>query len=147
MQRIERSQIAALIPHAGAMCLLDQVERWDATAIQCITTHHHDASNPLRRADGRLGAVCAVEFAAQAMALHGRLIAPASGSPKPGILASVRDLRLHAATLDHVSGEIAIDALLVMGDGRSATYSFRLRGAETELATGRATVVFDVEVI
>ncbi|HEY1503252.1 MAG TPA: phosphotransferase [Stellaceae bacterium] len=141
---IDRSQIARLIPHAGAMCLLDKVVSWDAGSIRCLTTRHRSSDNPLRRADGKIGAICAVEFAAQAMALHGRLVADTDGPPKPGILASVRDVRLHKPFLDGVIGDIAIDAVLLMGDGRSATYSFTLSAAQNRLGSGRATVIFDV---
>jgi predicted hotdog family 3-hydroxylacyl-ACP dehydratase len=140
---IERSEIARLIPHAGAMCLLDKVVRWDAGSISCLTTHHRNSDNPLRRADGNIGVICAVEFAAQAMALHGRLSTDPTGAPKPGFLASVRDVRLHKRFLDQVAGDIVIDAALVMGDGRSAIYAFTLSTAEDKLASGRATVVFD----
>ena len=140
---IERSQIATLIPHAGAMCLLDKVVSWDAGAIRCVTTRHRTSDNPLRRADGKIGGICAVEFAAQAMALHGRLAADTSDAPKPGFLASVRDVRLHTPFLDEVVGEIVIDAALLMGDGRGATYSFTLSTALDKLASGRATVIFD----
>lgn len=141
---IERSQIAALIPHAGTMCLLDNVVSWDASSIRCLTTRHRNSDNPLRRPDGSIGAICAVEFAAQAMALHGRLVTEANHPPKPGILASVRDVRLHAVSLDRLSGDLAIEAKLLVGDGRSATYSFALSAAEQKLVSGRATVVFDV---
>jgi len=142
---IERSQIARLIPHAGAMCLLDKVMRWDANSIRCLTTRHRSSDNPLTRADGKIGAICAVEFAAQAMALHGRLVTGMNDSaPKPGFLASIRDVRLHTPFLDQVAEDIVIDAALLMGDGRSATYSFTLSAAEDKLASGRATVVFDM---
>jgi predicted hotdog family 3-hydroxylacyl-ACP dehydratase len=141
---IEHRQIAALIPHAGAMCLLDKVVSWDANSIRCLTTHHRSSDNPLKRADGKIGAICAVEFAAQAMALHGRLVTDTNGAPKPGFLASVRDVRLHTPFLDQVVGEIVIDAALLMGDGRGAAYSFALGTARDKLASGRATVIFDV---
>jgi len=141
---IDSSQIARLIPHAGTMCLLDKVVSWDTGSICCLTRHHRSSDNPLRRADGKLGAICAVEFAAQAMALHGRLVTDTSGAPKPGILASVRDVRLHAPFLDEVAGDIVIDAALLMGDGRSATYSFMLSTTAGKLGGGRATVVFEM---
>jgi predicted hotdog family 3-hydroxylacyl-ACP dehydratase len=141
---IEGSQIAQMIPHAGAMCLLDRVVSWDAGSIRCLTTHHRHSDNPLKRVDGKIGAICAVEFAAQAMALHGRLVTDTDDAPKPGILASVRDVRLHAAFLDEVAGDIVIDAALLMGDARGATYSFTLSTAQDKLASGRATVIFDV---
>lgn len=141
---IERREIASLIPHAGTMCLLDKVVAWDARAIRCLTTRHRGSDNPLRRPDGSIGAICAIEFAAQAMALHGRLVTAASDPPKPGMLASVRDVRLHAAFLERTIDDIAVEAALLMGDGRGATYSFALSAAGQKLVSGRATVIFDV---
>ena len=67
-----RADIAALIPHAGAMCLLDAVLSWDRTSIACTASSHRAIDNPLA-AEGRLDAVCGVEYAAQAMAVHGGL--------------------------------------------------------------------------
>lgn len=145
MTALDRDQIAALIPHAGTMCLLDSVDLWDATSIRCVTGSHRRPDNPLRRAEGSLGAVCAVELAAQAMALHGRLIGDANGPPKPGALASVRDVRLRVAYLDRIVEDIVVDATLLMGDGSTATYSFTLTAAQNEVARGRATVIFDVK--
>jgi predicted hotdog family 3-hydroxylacyl-ACP dehydratase len=141
---MERSEIALLIPHAGAMCLLDKVVRWDAGSIRCLTTRHRSADNPLQRAGGEIGAACAIEFAAQAMALHGRLLHDTGGAPKPGYLASVRDVRLHAPFLDKIVEDLVIDAALLMGDGRTASYSFTLSTAAGEIASGRATVVFEM---
>jgi predicted hotdog family 3-hydroxylacyl-ACP dehydratase len=143
MTMLDRSQIAALIPHAGTMCLLDRVERWDATSIRCVTARHRRGDNPLRRVEGGIGAVCAIEFAAQAMAVHGRLAGEVSGLPKPGILASVRDLRLRTAYLDQIADDLVIEAALLMSDGVSATYSFAVTTTQGALASGRATVVFD----
>ena len=33
---LDRTVIAGLIPHAGAMCLLDEVLAWDATTIVVV---------------------------------------------------------------------------------------------------------------
>ena len=66
--------IATLIPHTGAMVLLDRVEAWDTDGILCRARSHLDDDNPLRR-DGRLAACCGLEYALQAAALHGALIA------------------------------------------------------------------------
>ena len=56
------------------MCLLDAVLDWDDARITCRATSHADPANPLR-ADGRLGAANGIEYAAQAMAVHGALLA------------------------------------------------------------------------
>ena len=45
MTRLGRDEILALIPHGGAMCLLDVLLNWDADHITCLS---HRAGNPLR---------------------------------------------------------------------------------------------------
>ncbi len=70
---MNHAAICARLPHAGRMCLLERLEFWDGDSITCIATSHRDADNPLRRG-GRLHAVAGVEYAAQAMALHGNLL-------------------------------------------------------------------------
>jgi len=78
------------------------------------------------------------------MAVHGRLAGDVSHPPKPGVLASIRDLRVRVGTLDRIIDDIAIDAVLLMADGSGAIYSFMVSAAQGELACGRATVVFDI---
>ena len=103
---IEKPDIARLIPHAGAMCLLDAVLDCDAIRIRCATTSHRDLGNPLRRSS-QLGILCGVEYAAQAMALHGALAATGAGTARSaatgaGYLASGRDLACHTDRLDRL---------------------------------------------
>jgi hypothetical protein len=81
---MDRQAIAARIPHQGSMCLLDTVLRWDAEEILCQTGSHLLADNPLRAA-GRLGVANAIEYAAQAMAVHGALLAGDAARPRPVI--------------------------------------------------------------
>ncbi|MCK7498102.1 MAG: hypothetical protein MZW92_50905 [Comamonadaceae bacterium] len=71
---MNRDQICARLPHGGHMCLLERLESFDAEAIRCRARSHRDADNPLR-SNGQLHAVCGVEYAAQAMALHATLTA------------------------------------------------------------------------
>ncbi len=65
--------IAQRIPHAGRMCLLDALHSWTADGLHCSATGHAALDHPLRSAGGLL-APCAIEYAAQAMALHGALL-------------------------------------------------------------------------
>ena len=71
---LDRDWIEQHIPHKGRMCLLDEVLSWDALRIRCRSGTHRAADNPLR-AHGRLGVACGIEYAAQAMAVHGALCA------------------------------------------------------------------------
>jgi len=140
---LDRAGIAARIPHQGTMCLLERLETWDERAIHCTTGTHRDPANPLRTASGLL-APCAVEYAAQAMALHGALRAPEGEPPSPGYLASVRDARFARARLDEVDGPLHVRAEFVAGDLRQLLYRFTVADANgATLAEGRATVVLN----
>jgi predicted hotdog family 3-hydroxylacyl-ACP dehydratase len=140
MKPISRTEILAMIPHGESICLLDEVQDWDADWLRCRSQRFLAADNPLRRADGSLGAACGIEIAAQAMAVHGRLTAPQQSAPVPGFLVSVRDVHLAHPWL--ATGPLLIEARRLMGDGRGASYSFTLTAMGTDLLRGRATVMF-----
>lgn len=142
MTVIDRRQIATMIPHGGAMCLLDAVLSWDLLSVRCLSRRHRCPDNPLRQADGRMGTACGLEFAAQAMAVHGRLVAASGGRPVPGYLASVRDLWLRTARLDGVDGDLIIVAERLTGNAQGAVYRFAVAIGDIEFLNGRATVVF-----
>lgn len=140
---LDHDGIAARIPHQGRMCLLDRLVRWSAADIECSAVSHADTANPLRTASGLL-APCAVEYAAQAMALHGALVAPAGEGATPGYLASVRAVKLHVLRLDTAVAPLAVRAERLAGDARQILYRFTLHdGAGAPLAEGRATVVLN----
>jgi predicted hotdog family 3-hydroxylacyl-ACP dehydratase len=141
---IERAEIAALIPHAGKMCLLDRVISWDEQRIACRSRAHCDPDNPLRQ-DGRLGALAAIEFAAQAMAAHGRLAGAVGERPRAGIIASLRDIRCRCDRLDQLEADLEISATRLMGDDRNVMYAFSVACGNEELVTGRATVVLQAD--
>ncbi|WP_298231954.1 hydroxymyristoyl-ACP dehydratase [uncultured Azohydromonas sp.] len=139
---LEREDIAARIPHQGRMCLLDRVRAWDAASVTCTAASHRDPDNPLRSAGG-LPSPCAIEYAAQAMALHGALVAPAEGGPRPGFLASVRDARFAVARLDLLPGELEIRVRRLAGTGSQVLYQFQVSSDGAPVAEGRAAVVLD----
>ena len=140
---LDREAIAARIPHSGAMCLLDRLLAWTAQDIRCGTFSHLDPANPLRRG-GQLPAAAAIEYASQAMALHGSLCTPAGEPPSAGFLASVRGVQLAVARLDDIPGEILVSADRLLGDAGQAQYRFALHDAGGRLlADGRATVILE----
>jgi len=136
-----RDDIAALIPHSGSMCLLDGVLSWDENTIICRTASHRLPDNPLR-SNGRLAGVCGVEYAAQAMALHGGLTGGGS-RPSAGYLASIRDLTCFVGRLDDISDDLTIRAGKLLGEGNRVIYAFTVRAGDLDLLTGRAAVVID----
>jgi predicted hotdog family 3-hydroxylacyl-ACP dehydratase len=140
---LTREGIEALIPHAGPMCLLDGVAQWDESRIRCVTRTHLDARNPLRL-DGRLPVLCGIEYAAQAMAVHGGLARSAGAKPRAGYLASVRDVACARDRLDDLEGDLMIEAWRLMGDGERVVYGFSLTAGGKEVMRGRAAAVLEV---
>jgi predicted hotdog family 3-hydroxylacyl-ACP dehydratase len=140
--RLTRAEIAGLIPHAGAMCLLDGVVHWDEDRIRCVSRSHLDAGNPLR-AGGRLPAVCGIEYAAQAMATHGGLAGSTCGRPRAGYLASLRDVVCRRDRLDDLDGDLVVEAERVLADEGRVIYQFKLWVGEMEVLSGRAAVVLE----
>lgn len=136
---LDRAGIQRLIPHQGAMCLLDRVVSWSAGEIHCESRSHLDPATPLRR-QGRLGAIAGIEYGLQAAALHGAL---RSQAPQPpGLLAALRSVALHVPFLDDPAiGMLRIEAMLTHGDSRAMIYEFRLcAGDRGLLVRGRATI-------
>jgi len=152
---LDRQWIEQHIPHKGRMCLLDEVLSWDAARIRCRSGSHRAADNPLR-AHGRLGAACGIEYAAQAMAVHGALVAASAplertvsrsvrGSigPAIGYLASVRNVVLRVTRLDDLEADLIASAERITGDSRTVLYEFSVWHRERSLLSGRASIVFD----
>ena len=146
MLTLDHDWIAARIPHHGDMCLLDAVVDWSETAISCRATSHADPANPLRAAD-RLGAANGIEYAAQAMAVHGALLAGSSDKPRQGYLTSVRSVSLHVARLDNLAGELSVQAERLSGDSNHILYQFSLSHDGHCLLEGRAAVVLDADAL
>lgn len=144
-QQLDAAGIAARIPHAGSMCLLDRLQRWDDETVHCSASGHRAAAHPLRSASGLL-APCAVEYAAQAMALHGALRAPPASRPQGGYIAALREVRFGADTLHDIEGDLQVHAQRLAGDANLVSYRFRVDAADGRmLAEGRATVLLNPE--
>lgn len=131
--------VAGLVPHAGHMCLLDRVVACSEEAITCVAVGHRDPTNPLREGE-RLPALAAIEYAAQAMAAHGALVAGAEPA-KPGLLASARGVTLAVDRLDTIEDDLVITARAQSRDARTLLYDFDISAAGRPVARGRITVV------
>jgi predicted hotdog family 3-hydroxylacyl-ACP dehydratase len=138
---ISKAEIRTLIPHSGLMCLLDEVLQWDDRSIACASNTHRDPANPLRR-QGRLSAVHAFEYGAQAAAVHGGLRARAAGTiAPPGYLAALRDGRLHVTRLDYIHLPLRVCATRLYGEDANTVYEFVMSAASALVAEGRVTIV------
>ena len=138
---INKSEIRKLIPHSGAMCLLDGVIQWDDESIVCVSNTHRDPSNPLRK-NGQLSAVHALEYGAQAAAVHGGLRARSAGATAPpAYLAALRDAHLHVARLDDISSPLQVHARRLFGEAANTVYEVRVSGDDAVLVEGRVTIM------
>lgn len=138
---IKHDELCSLIPHSFDMCLLDQVEYWDEDEIICLSNSHLLKTNPLQR-DKTLSSVHVLEYAAQAMAVHGGLHDREKGKQMTeGYLAALRDIKLNLCELNQLSNNLRIEAKKILSQGGNMIYNFVVTSSEVELASGRATVV------
>lgn len=137
---LDRHWIATRIPHAGRMCLLDGVLDWSAGHVLCRADNHRAPEHPLRQF-GRLGAACGVEYAAQAIAVHGALCAAEPGAARPGMLVSARGLTLYVARLDDVAQPLEVRADRLGAGSDMLMYTFSVRAAGRLLLDGRASIL------
>lgn len=138
---LDRAWIEQHIPHKGRMCLLDEVLQWDVVRIRCRSATHHSPDNPLR-AHGRLGGACGIEYAAQAMAVHGALLgAEGEACPPIAYLGSLRAVTVYVARLDRIDASLIATAERLQADSVAALYAFTVHGGEALLVSGRATIV------
>jgi predicted hotdog family 3-hydroxylacyl-ACP dehydratase len=131
--------IASLIPHAGRMVLLDTLIAHDAGQIQC-RAKLDPRDHPLA-SQNRLPATVLAEYGAQAMAVHGGLLAEPGTAPRPGRLVALSELDLAVEFIDQpCSVEIQAECLDAGNAGQ--IYRFEVRHGQNCLARGRATVMF-----
>lgn len=143
---LSRSAIEQLIPHADGMCLLDGVTNWDEQSIHCRSAGHRDPGHVLRR-EGKLAALHLIEYGAQAMAIHGGLLAATDGTrARDGFLALVRTASFAVARLDDIPADLDISATRLIGGEQGWTYEFSACAEGRSLARGRVAVMFRPEV-
>jgi predicted hotdog family 3-hydroxylacyl-ACP dehydratase len=133
-----RAAIERLVPHAGSMCLLHAVTSWDATHIHCSADEPGD-SHPLAR-EGRVPAVAACEYAAQASAVHGALLDDMK-VPRAGMLAKLMDVRLHRSCFPQ-GAALTVRAELISRVGAGCLYAFDVASTGVPVASGRLMVAF-----
>ena len=136
---LDRAAIACCVPHAGAMLLLDSVVQWDPTHIVCCAAAP-GAEHPLARG-GEVPALAAIEYGAQAAAVHGFLVEQPS-APRPGMLAKLTGVQLYAARIPADRGALSVTAQLLSRVAQGCLYDFQVVCAGQAVANGRLTVAF-----
>ena len=142
---LDRDAIAARIPHAGRMCLLDRVLHWDERNIRCSAVSHRDADNPLRDAEG-LSTLAAIEYAAQAAAVHSALLhgagLDAAGVPRSGVLAAVKNVTATRQWLHEIAEDIVIETNLLHSDPAGGIFTFAAFAGEERILSGQFTLMY-----
>lgn len=137
----DKNMILDLIPHSGSMCLIDKVVSWDDLNITCYSDTHKDITNPLRNSE-ILPMSSLIEYGAQAMAIHGGLLAKKSGDKiKEGYLAALREVKMVSGDASKINSALCIEATQKMASQGNMIYSFSVKENNKVLVSGRATVV------
>ena len=121
------------------MCFLDAVTYWDAHSITCSAAAP-DENHPLLR-NGKVPAIAAAEYAAQATALHGALL-DAATTPRAGMLAKLSDVEVHRAWFPADERTLSVQATLISRTLGGCLYSFDVASTHQPIASGRLIVVF-----
>jgi len=140
-QKIDKNAIRSLIPQAGAMCLLERVIACDSETIECGALSHREPGNPLRR-DDALPVTAGIEYAAQAVALHGAIHNPAA-KPRRGYLVTLSELRWQVERLDDVGPELVVRARRLSVSGAGASYTFSVSAQGRELLSGALVIALE----
>jgi predicted hotdog family 3-hydroxylacyl-ACP dehydratase len=136
------SELCKMIPHSGKMCLIDSVDRWDSESIICTTKTHQNKDNPLLF-NGILPVSALIEYGAQAMAIHGAIIAKESEEKmQEGYLAALKDVNFfNNLDINTISSSLIIEATRKFASQGNMIYEFLITSSGDRLISGRATVV------
>lgn len=140
---ISAAEIYERIPHDGAMRLLEAVVFWDDKLILCSASSHRDPKHPLRD-NGALSSVHALEYAAQAIAVHGSLLMPDGRNPRLQLVyvGTFRGVEMHPGNLDDGdSAVLRISATRVASLPNGWNYEFCVASKNLVFVRGTTVVV------
>ncbi len=135
--------IEMLLPHAGRMRLIDRVVSYDDQSIVCESDSHRAADHPLAEA-GVLSILCGLEYGAQAMAIHGALLASGGSSgarTRHGLLVAASDLQWTVERLDRCAAPLVIKVVSEFRSGNQIAYRFEISASSAYVMQGRASVL------
>jgi len=147
---LNREEIERRLPHAGVMSLLDKIIQADETTLTAQAVSYRDADNPLR-VNGKITMVNGIEYAAQAMAVHGALVLEkkqeenkAELKSSQGYIATVRNIELNSPYFPEAdpssSAALLIKVKQLMSDQNGFTYQFDIHYEQQQLISGRITI-------
>ncbi len=128
-----------LVPHTGAMVLLDEVVAHDEQATTCAVAIA--AQQLFREPDGSVPVWIGIEYMAQCIAVHAGLVQRAAGNlePQRGFLVGARGLRFHVDRFLAEQRLLATAQRLWAGSSALVSFECELRDAAggSLLAEGR----------
>jgi len=122
--------------------LIDQVDSAASEEVVCSTRTHLSPDNPLR-VNGMIPAAAAIEYAAQAMAIHAALTQ--GGPPRRGFLVVASGVTWTADRLDAVDAPMAIRATRLAAMGNGAQYAFLVSAGTAVSVSGTLTLQLEAE--
>jgi predicted hotdog family 3-hydroxylacyl-ACP dehydratase len=139
--KLDCHEIELRLPHAGSMNLLHEIINFDQTSLNALAISHLESNNPLR-VDGKIATINGVEYAAQAMAVHGSLLSERDGinSPVNGYIASVRNIDIQIPSFPEQASPLKIKVEQLMSNDNGFTYQFYLSCEQQLFISGKITV-------
>lgn len=131
------------LPYGQALQLLDDITHNDKHSICAVAYHWRDAARVLSdEVDGKkpVRAIALLEFAAQAMALHGVSQGAVDAAPKQVSVLSVKKITI-GAPVDTNDAKLTVKATLVAKLDDSAQYRFLVSTDTATLLSGELLVL------
>lgn len=133
-------EIEQCLPHAGKMSLLNKVCHADRSHLAATAISHLSCDNPLRY-NNRLATVNGIEYAAQAMALHGFMLSEATDHAiQKGYIATVRNIEIDSPFFPDNDLPILVEVEQLMSDNNGFTYQFQISCEKKTLISGKITI-------
>ena len=137
---LDAADLYRILPHSDDMRLIARIVEWDENSIRCTATSHRDPANPLRVGD-LLPVLCGLEYAAQALALHGVLVANESADMSLNreriFVVIAKNVRCQVDRLDGFDDELEIRGRVVFRQSAAAVYGTEVEAAGRILLEGQ----------
>jgi predicted hotdog family 3-hydroxylacyl-ACP dehydratase len=118
--------VVDLVPHAGAMVLLDALTAWQTGQARCTATIREHAPFVV---DGRVDSAVTIEYMAQAVAAClGYEAITAGDGVRVGMIIACKRFEAHADAL-HVGDEIEVDVRCIQGNESLSHFDCKLTRA------------------
>ena len=120
---IDNAGISQLIPHAGNMVLLDEINHWNNDNITATVFAKPLRDNPLIEAsdNNTFNSLLLIEYAAQAAAVHAALLASGLGAQRPAYIGATKNINIQKNTVEPTQ-PITIHAEMLLANSNGAIY-------------------------